>query len=110
LTRTKALQIAVVCTGCIFVALLYPLVVFLKEEPALSMMFSVYVTLGVYLFVAARRPSEHRSLIGFTAWSSLAHAIEMGFQALAGYVAFREMIGVGVLLVIGVALLALNRA
>jgi hypothetical protein len=41
------------------------------------MMMSLYATLGVFLLLAARNPSEHRSLIAFTAWSSFAHAALM---------------------------------
>ena len=60
--------------GVLFLALSYPLVLFLRQDPALSMMFSLYVTLGIFLLAAVRKPSAHRSLIAFTAWSSLAHA------------------------------------
>jgi hypothetical protein len=44
------------------------------KEEALPMMLSLYVTLGIFLLLAARNPSAHRSVIGFAAWSSLAHA------------------------------------
>jgi hypothetical protein len=43
------------------------------------MMFSVYVTLGIFLLLAVRNPSASRSLIAFTAWSSLAHAGKTGW-------------------------------
>jgi len=72
--------------------------------------FSLYATLGVFLLLAVRNPAGHRSLILFTAWSSLAHAVVMGYQGMRGMVARGELIGVGVLLVIGVALLALAPA
>ena len=45
-----------------------------QQEPALSMMFSLYVTLGVFLLLAVRNSSAHRSLIAFTAcpaWRTL---------------------------------------
>ena len=38
------------------------------------MIVGVYVTLGVFLLNAARDPQAHRSLIWFTAWSSVVHA------------------------------------
>jgi len=38
--------------------------------------------LGAYLIVAARNPSEHRSLISFTVWSSVVHAGIMAAQAI----------------------------
>ncbi|WP_263416328.1 DUF6632 domain-containing protein [Terriglobus albidus] len=103
----KALKIVLVVVGVIFVALVYPMVIFVREEPALSMMLSLYVTLGIFLLIAARNPSAHRSLIAFTAWSSLAHAALMGTQAMRHMVARGELIGVAVLILIGVALLAL---
>jgi hypothetical protein len=83
------------------------MLVFVRQEPALSMMLSVYVTLGIFLLLAVRNPSSHRSLIAFTAWSSFAHAALMGAQAMQGMVARRELIGVAVLIAIGIALIAL---
>ncbi|QEE30452.1 hypothetical protein FTW19_22180 [Terriglobus albidus] len=106
----KALKVVLVVVGIIFVALAYPMVLFVREEPALSMMLSLYVTLGIFLLIAARNPSAHRSLIAFTAWSSLAHAALMGTQAMRHMVARGELIGVAVLILIGVALLALAPA
>jgi hypothetical protein len=46
------------------------------------MICGVYAVLGVFLILAARDPSEHRSLISFTIWSSIVHAAIMGTQAL----------------------------
>ncbi len=71
------------------------------------MMICVYVTLGVFLLVAVRNPSAHRSLITFTAWSSFAHAAIMAVQASRHLIERRELIGVAALAVIGIALLAL---
>lgn len=105
--RQTPLKIALAFVGLLFLATGYPLVVFLRQEPALSMMMSLYVTLGIFLLLAIPKPAAHRSLIAFTAWSSLAHAALMGFQALRGMVARTELIGVAVLIVIGVVFLAL---
>jgi hypothetical protein len=96
--------------GLLFTAMIYPLVFFVKQEPALAMMMSLYVTLGVFLVMAARNTSANRSLIAFTALSSFAHAILMAGQAFAGLIARGELIGSAVLVVIGVALLALAPA
>jgi len=96
--------------GLIFVALVYPMLMFVRQEPALSMMLSLYVTLGIFLLLAIRNPSASRSVIAFTAWSSLAHAALMGTQALSNIVARGELIGVAVLIVIGIALIALAPA
>ena len=86
------------------------MIVFMRQAPAMSMMFSLYVTLGVFLLLAIRNPSEHRSLIAFTAWSSFVHAVWMGTQAVCNMVGRGELIGVAVLIVIGVALVILAPA
>ena len=105
--RDLALKIVLVVVGVLFTALIYPMTMFLRQEPALAMMLSLYVTLGIMLLLAVRKPSEHRSLIAFTAWSSLAHAGLMGYQAFQNIVARGELIGVAVLAVIGLVFLAL---
>lgn len=106
--RERALKIVLVLVGLLFVATLYPLWVFFKQEPALAMMFSLYVTLGVFLLLAVRNPSANRSLIAFTAWSSLVHAAVMGLQAYRNFVERGEMWGVLALIIIGVLLIALR--
>jgi hypothetical protein len=108
--RERALKIVLTIVGLLFLALAYPMVVFVRLEPALSMMLSLYVTLGVFLLLAIRNPQAHRSLIAFTAWSSFAHAALMGTQALRNMIAHGELIGVGVLIAIGIALIALAPA
>src|SRR3954454_13669221 len=105
--REGILKAVLVVVGLIFSALIYPLVLFVKEEPALSMMLSVYVTLGIFLLRASRNPSAHRSLIAFTAWSSFVHAALMGFQAFRNFVRHGELVGVAVLILIGIALIVL---
>jgi tryptophan-rich sensory protein len=108
--RERALKVVLALVGLLFTAMVYPLVLFVKQEPALSMMMSLYVTLGIFLLLAARDPSANRSLIAFTAWSSFAHAVVMSFQALRNLIARSELIGSAVLVVIGVALIALAPA
>ena len=72
-------------------------------------MMSLYFTLGVFLLIAVRNPAAHRSVIAFAAWSSFAHAVTMSIQGLemptmrTGFLA-----GSGVLVVIGVTLIALG--
>jgi hypothetical protein len=46
------------------------------------MMMSLDATLGFFLLLAGRNPSAHRSLIGFAAWSSFAHATVMSLLAI----------------------------
>ena len=108
--RERALTAVLVVVGVLFVLTAYPMVIFIRQAPAMSMMFSVYVTLGVCLLLVARRPAGHRSLILFTAWSSLVHGVWMGYQAMRHFVERGELIGVGVLIVIGVVLIALAPA
>src|SRR5271168_4819721 len=110
MNRELALKIALAVVGLLFIALAYPMVMFIRQAPALSMQFSLYVTLGVFLLLAIRNPSASRSLIAFTAWSSFAHAAVMGTQAMRKMVAGEELIGVSVLIVIGVTLIALAPA
>src|SRR6266481_8553551 len=93
--RERALKVVLVVVGLIFSGLVYPLTMFVRQEPALAMMLSVYVTLGIFLLLAARNPSANRSLIAFTAWSSFAHAALMAVQAFRNFIARGEIGGRG---------------
>jgi hypothetical protein len=108
--RERALKVMLVLVGLIFSALVYPMTMFFSREPALAMMLSLYVTLGIFLLLAVRNPSANRSLIAFTGWSSFVHAGVMGTQAYLGLVQRGELIGVAALVVIGVALIVLAPA
>jgi hypothetical protein len=69
------------------------------------------VNYGIFLLVAVRNPSAHRSLIAFAAWSSFAHAVAMsilGLEIPSQRTGF--LIGSTVLVVIGVTLIALAPA
>jgi hypothetical protein len=46
-----------------------------------QMIVGVYAVLGIFLIKAAKNPMEHRSLISFTIWSSVVHALIMAAQA-----------------------------
>ena len=113
--RERTLKIVLVVVGLLFSAGIYPLIGSLLH-PAGSdmgdtMMLSLYVTLGVFLLIAVRNPSAHRSVIAFAAWSSFAHAVAMsilGLEIPSQKVGF--LVGSAVLVVIGVALIALNPA
>ena len=106
----RALKVVLVVVGLLFVATVYPLLMFVRQAPALAMMLSLYVTLGIFLLLAALNPSANRSLIAFTAWSSFAHAALMGMQAFRNYIARTELLGVALLAVIGVTLIVLAPA
>ena len=105
--KTSVSKVVLVLVGLLFLALVYPLVTFVRQEPALAMMLSLYVTLGIFLLLAVRNPSGNRSLIAFTAWSSLAHAAVMSVQVFRNMIAHGELIGVAALIIIGVALIVL---
>ena len=107
MNRELVLKIVLAVVGLIFLALAYPLFIFVRQDPATSMMFSIYVTLGVFLLLAIRNPSASRNLIAFTAWSSFAHAAVMSTQAMRDMISRGELVGSAVLVVIGVTLLAL---
>jgi hypothetical protein len=108
--QERALKIVLVVLGLTFLAGVYPMTLFFGRDPALAMMLSVYVTLGIFLLMAARNPSANRSLIAFTAWSSFAHASLMAVQAYRNVIERRELVGVAVLFIIGVTLIALTPA
>jgi hypothetical protein len=108
--RERVLKIVLVLVGLLFSAAVYPLILMAKQDPALAMMLSLYVTLGIFLLLAARNPSEHRSLIAFAAWSSFAHAALMGVQTSLNLIPRTELFGVAIFTVVGVALIALAPA
>ena len=106
----RALKVVLVVVGLLFVAAVYPLLTFVGQEPALAMMLSLYVTLGIFLLLAAGNPSANRSLIAFTAWSSFAHAGLMVVQAFRNFIPRTELLGVALFVVIGVTLIVLAPA
>ena len=85
MNRDKALRILLVLVGLLFTGLVYPLTTSLwhanQSDYGDDMMLSLYVTLGIFLLLAARNPSANRSLIAFAGWSSLAHATVMAVMA-----------------------------
>jgi drug/metabolite transporter superfamily protein YnfA len=110
MNRERALKVVLVLVGLLFVAAVYPLRIMLRQDPALAMMMSLYVTLGIFLLLASRNPSANRSLIAFTAWSSFAHAAVMAVQASQNMIERRELLGVAFFGIVGVALIALAPA
>lgn len=112
--RDRALKILLVLVGLFFLAGIYPLTMSLwrgNESEYAPMMLSIYVALGVFLFLAVRNPWAHRSLIAFAAWSSFAHAAVMTVQALQRPGDRGELLGgVAIFAVIGLALVILAPA
>jgi hypothetical protein len=117
MNRERALQVVLILVGLIFLVGVYPLMMFLwpsgwrwqPNQPEYEqMILGVYATLGVFLLIASRSPAEHRSLIAFTAWSSLVHAGIMTMQALRNTAERGHLMGdVPALVIVGIALIAL---
>ena len=87
----KLLQFTMALFGAIFL-LVYPLAVVWPsgwawhhgaphESQYFMMIVGVYATLGVFLLIASRNPGAHLSLIWFTVWSSVVHAVIMAVQS-----------------------------
>ncbi len=88
--KQKYLRLALRIFGVIF-CLVYPLAIVWPSgwqwhggEGAyyFQMICGVYATLGIFLIIAANDPPAHRSLISFTIWSSIVHALIMAAQAI----------------------------
>jgi hypothetical protein len=110
--RERALKIVLALVGLLFSAAIYPVIGGIRDpigsDTGDTMMMGLYTALGIFLLLAVRNPSAHRSLIAFAAWSSLAHALVMsvlGFEIASERTGF--LIGSAVLVVIGVALIVL---
>ena len=120
MNRERALKIVLVLVGLIFLFGVYPLMMFLwssgwrwqPNQPEYEqMILGVYATLGIFLLLASRNPSDNRSLIAFTAWSSLVHAGIMTVQALQHPSEHGHLFGdIPALVIVGVALIALAPA
>ncbi len=115
--RERALKVALVLVGLLFLAGIYPLAKSSsfwqpnQSEDVEPMFLSLYVTLGIFLLMATRNPLANRSLIAFTAWSSFAHATVMAVQAFQNANGRIELlVAAGALVVIGAALVVLTPA
>ena len=90
-SKSGLLKIFLIILGIFFVIGIYPMMNYIAPEswgwgPRQSeyeqMIVIIYATLGVFLIMAAKNPSEHRSLLWFTVWSSITHGGVMLIQAL----------------------------
>ncbi len=107
--RQRILQVVLGILGLLFSTAVLALTRF--NDPSATtdqMLAAIYATLGVFLLLAIRNPSTHRSLIAFTAWSSLAHGGVMAIQAFHNLIPRRDLL-VAVLpfLVIGIVFMVL---
>ena len=89
-TKENLLKIALRVFGVIFL-LVYPISIVWPSGWVwhggegvyyFQMIVGIYAVLGVFLIIAAKDPREHRSLISFTVWSSVVHALIMAAQAI----------------------------
>ena len=91
-SRLRYLRVALILVGLIFIFGIYPLMMALwpsgwrwspNQAQYEQMILGVYGTLGVFLLIASRNPVRHLSLIWFTVFSSIVHAVIMTAQALS---------------------------
>jgi hypothetical protein len=115
--RERLTQIVLVIVGLINLSLIYFLYMDLRHSSWLleqknecePMFLSFFIPVGVFLLMAARRPSEHRSMIALAAWWNIAHGVVMAIQTVEARIhgVHRDFTDVVVFIVIGGVLLAL---
>jgi hypothetical protein len=115
--RERLLQIVLVLVGLVNVSLIYFLYKDLWHSGWLlggmsevePMFLSFFIPAGVFLLIAARRPSEHRSMIALVAWWNIAHGSVMAIQTVEARIhgVHRDPTDVVIFIVIGAVLLAL---
>jgi len=81
--REVALKIVLALVGLMFLALAYPLMMFVRQDPALSMMFSIYVTLGVFLLLAIGNPFSESQPDRFYSMVELRSCRHYGYSGIA---------------------------
>ena len=117
-TNEKILKMALRLFGVVFL-LVYPLSMVWPSGWVwhggdgvyyFQMIVGVYAVLGIFLILAASNPREHRSLISFTVWSSVVHALIMAAQAIGDESEHGHLVGdVPALLLVAVVLGVLAR-
>jgi hypothetical protein len=115
--RKRLTQIVLVVVGLLNVALIYFLFVDLWHSSWLlrgmnevePMFLSFFIPAGVFLLLAAKRPSEHRWMIALVAWWNISHGAVMAIQTVEARIhgVHRDFFDVIVFIVIGGVLLAL---
>ena len=80
-----------------------------RKNEVHPMFLSFFIPVGVFLLVAARRPSEHRSMIALAAWWHISHGVVMAIQTVEARIhgVQRNFADVILFVVIGGVLLAL---
>ena len=101
-TKMKYLSVALYAIGVIFIIGVPAMMMVVWPEgwswsPAQpeyeQMIMGIYITLGIFLIRAAKKPMEHASLIWFTIWSSIVHGGIMLVQALVDETEHANMLG-----------------
>ena len=115
--RERLTQIVLVIVGLVNLSIIYFLYMDLwhsswllvQKNETEPMFLSFFIPVGVFLLLAARRPSEHRSMIALVAWWNISHATVMAIQAVEAWShgVHRNFIDVILFLLIGGVLLAL---
>jgi hypothetical protein len=120
-TPYKLLQFALALFGVVAL-LLYPLSIVWPsgwawhagaphDSQYFMMIVGIYVTIGIFLILAARKPEAYLSFIWFAIWSSLVHAVIMGVQSFGHGHHMGHLWGdVPALLIVAVVLTVLVRA
>ena len=109
--RERILRVFLVVEGVFFLAAIYPITTSLWKMASQgeTMMLSIYFALGVFLLLAVRTPSEHRSLIAFAGWANVAHGLVMSLMAIGMPAGRRDLLFATLLcLVVGVPLIVLT--
>ena len=113
--NNKLLSAALIAFGAAF-CLIYPLAMLWPSgwawhegSPASNdyflMIVGVYATLGVFMILAAKRPEANASLIWFVVWSSIVHALIMGWESMRNPMMKGHLTGdVPILLVVAIVL------
>ena len=99
--REKYLPLAMRAIALIAIFGFYPLTVLWPSgwtwhagrSEYLEMIIGIYATLGVFLWLAARNPGAHISLISFTIWSSVVHGLIMAVQSLSNPAHMHHLVG-----------------
>jgi cbb3-type cytochrome oxidase subunit 3 len=115
--RERLTQIVLVVVGLFNLATIYFLYLDLRHSSWLleqknecePMFLSFFIPVGVFLLLAAKRPSGHRSMIALAAWWNISHGAVMAIQTVEAWShnVHRNFTDVIVTLVIGIILLAL---
>lgn len=117
-TRLAPLRYAMIATGVIFILGIQTLALVwpsgwswgVGHSHYWPMIVGVYATLGVFLIRASRDPLGNRSLIWFTVWSSVVHALVMVVPGITDPAERGHLVGdVPALVIVAAALAILTR-